>query len=482
MKYSSSSSVFRILEVFRTYISRLDPLSTHVLRTVPSKMRNLRNIRYSSLLDSPAGPLTSIAWDAGTDTPICTQGPSEEDQVITLLRSTDLRELSAQDGLSEKERVGKGLQKITSWEVPAPSPSVPVDKVLCLQYFADDQTTCLVFAGGDIVTVKEHPLPGEDDIVIVGSVDPGIAAAKWSPDEGLLAVATKAASFLLMSRHFEVVGETATTADDLKSSKHVSIGWGRVETQFKGKRAKALRDPTVPEKVDEGRLSPYDQGHVSISWRGDGAFVALSSIEPDERRVIRVYDRECSLDSVSEPVDGLEAALSWRPAGNLIASIQRFEDRIDVVFFERNGLRHGQFDLRVDQQAMKTWASNISLDWNIDSSVLAVTYEDRFQLWTVGNYHYYLKQEIRIPRSVGQPPSPSLAWNTSHSLRLAAVSTGRRPRELSTDTTLIIKRAESLETMEFIFATASGSTVPPNDLGVVAVIDGRMSSSYDFVA
>ena len=330
--------------------------------------------------------------------------------------------------------------------------------------------------------MKEHPLPGEDDIVIVGSVDAGIAAAKWSPDEGLLAVATEAASFLLMSRQFEVVGETATTADDLKASKHVSVGWGRSETQFKGKRAKALRDPTVPEKVDEGRLSPNDRGHVSISWRGDGAFVAISSIEPGERRVIRVYDRECGLDSVSEPVDGLEAALSWRPAGNLIASVQRLEDRIDVVFFERNGLRHGQFDLRIDQEAMKTWASNISLDWNIDSSVLAVTYGDRYQLWTMGNYHYYLKQDIRIPQSTGQPLSPRLAWNTSHSLRLAAVSAGKRPRELSTDTRLITQRAESLETMEFIFATAAGSTVPPNDLGTVAVIDGRMLSSYDFVA
>ena len=44
-------------------------------------------------------------------------------------------------------------------------------------------------------------------------------------------------------------------------------------------------------------------------------------------------------------VPGLEQSLAWRPAGNLIASTQRLPHRHDVVFFERNGLRHGEFTL-----------------------------------------------------------------------------------------------------------------------------------------
>ena len=107
-------------------------------------------------------------------------------------------------------------------------------------------TACLVLAGGDIVVVREETLAGEDRIEIVGSVDAGITAAKWSPDEELLAITTKADTVVFMSRSFEGITDVAMTAEDLKASKHVSVGWGKKETQFKGKGAKALRDPTMP--------------------------------------------------------------------------------------------------------------------------------------------------------------------------------------------------------------------------------------------
>jgi elongator complex protein 1 len=263
-----------------------------------------------------------------------------------------------------------------------------------LHYFGDSSTTCLILAGGDIVVVKEELLPGEDRIEIVGSVDAGISSARWSPDEELLAMTTKADTIILMSRSFEGIMDLNMTSEDLNASSHVAVGWGKKETQFKGKGAKALQDPTMPEKVDEGNLSLHDDGEATISWRGDGAFFAVSTIEGGSRRLIRVYSREGVIDSVSEPVDGLEGALSWRPAGNLIAGLQRFPDRIDVVFFERNGLRHGQFSLRSPSGEKSVSATSIALSWNNDSSVLAVILEHSVQLWTMGNYHWYLKQEI----------------------------------------------------------------------------------------
>jgi elongator complex protein 1 len=220
------------------------------------------------------------------------------------------------------------------------------------------------------------------------------------------------------------VAEITFSQDDMQASQHVSVGWGKRETQFQGKRAKAMRDPTVPEKVDEGILSPYDDASTTISWRGDGAYVAVNTVEGGARRVIRVYSREGTLDSVSEPVDGLEGALSWRPSGNLIAGIQRLEGRTDVVFFERNGLRHGQFTLRLTEEECQTWASRILLSWNIDSTVLAVRFTDRVQLWTTGNYHYYLKQEVPI---VVDPLSMipfSFEWHQEKALRVVAGSSG----------------------------------------------------------
>ena len=284
--------------------------------------------------------------------------------------------------------------------------------MLSLHYFGDRLTACLVLAGGDIIVVREEPLPDEDRIEIVGSVDAGITAAVWSPDEELLAITTKVDTVVFMSRTFEGITDVTMTSEDLEASNHVSVGWGKKETQFKGKGAKALHDPTMPEKVDEGILSTNDNSCVNISWRGDGAYLAVSTIEAGTRRLIRVYSREGSLDSVSEPVDGLEGALSWRPAGNLIAGVQRLDDHVDVVFFERNGLRHGQFSLRLTAEQMHLHGQHIGLSWNSDSTVLAVILDDSIQLWTMGNYHWYLKQELKNDHV------QTLIWHPEEPLRL----------------------------------------------------------------
>jgi elongator complex protein 1 len=272
------------------------------------------------------------------------------------------------------------------------------------------------------VIVREEPLPGEDRIEIVGSIDEGITAARWSPDEELLAITTKVETVVFMSRSFEGVTDATMTSEDLRASNHVSVGWGKKETQFQGKGAKALRDPTMPEKTDQGVLSPNDDRRVTISWRGDGAYLAISTIEGGSRRLIRVYSREGVLDSVSEPVDGLESALSWRPAGNLIAGVQRLQDRVDIVLFERNGLRHGQFSLRLTPEQLQTREQVISLSWNSDSTVLAITMTDFIQLWTMGNYHWYLKQEIPMRSLLAANP---IVWHPEKSLKFFAPSSGK---------------------------------------------------------
>jgi elongator complex protein 1 len=305
---------------------------------------------------------------------------------------------------------------------------VAVDRIVSLHHIGENSTTCLVLEGGDIVIVQENDASPDAHIEIVGSIDAGITAARWSPDEELLLITTKDNTVVFMSRSFDGITEASMTADDLKASKHVSVGWGKKETQFQGKgaKAKALRDPTIPERVDQGLASAHDDKRTTISWRGDGAYVAINSIEPSTRRVIRVYSREGVLDSVSEPVDWLEGSLSWRPAGNLIAGIQRLSDRVDVVFFERNGLRHGQFTLRIpsgtreDERKADSVDDDIALEWNSDSTTLAVIMKDRIQLWTTGNYHWYLKQEVFTGSK-----RPSFAWHPEKALRLAAAASSK---------------------------------------------------------
>jgi elongator complex protein 1 len=390
-------------------------------------MRNLRIVGRSLLRFSGENPLplTATAWDAASNALICAFGPSEARATIELKRLH-----YARNGAEER------LQSIAAWDAPCPLPSLTHDSILSLHHFADTSTTCLILAGGDIILVRENPLQSEELVEIVGSVDTGISAAAWSPDEELLAITTLADTLLLMSRDIENIASITLTSEDVNVSSHVSVGWGKKETQFKGKRARALQDPTVPESIDEGRLSAYDDRSVTISWRGDGAYFAVNKVEQDRRRMIRVYSREGQLDSVSEPVDGLEGALSWRPSGSLIASIRRLSDKFEVVFFERNGLRHGQFDLRCASEDMEGLKACPKLKWNSDSNVLAVLYPDKVQLWTMSNYHYYLKQELVFPEPASQ--AIHCAWHSERPLALALSTPGKKLWNLmlaSTDNT-----------------------------------------------
>lgn len=426
-------------------------------------MRNLKILQNAAIgLDADL-PLSAQAWDTAGDALIVAFGPSNEKEVIELRRVS----FSA-EGTQETSEL------ITSWDAPSPIPDLAVDKILHIHHFSYSDTTCLVLAGGDIIVVRGQLQPGQEKIEIVGSVDAGITAAAWSPDEELLAVATRAGTLLFMTVEFDTVANVTFNPEDVKLSKHVSVGWGKAETQFKGKRAKALRDPTMPETVDEGTLSANDNENVTISWRGDGAYVAVNCIEAQTRRMIRVYSREGMLDSVTEPVDGLEGALSWRPAGNLLASIQRLDDQINVIFFERNGLRHGQFALRIKPEDVDAWVSSIELKWNIDSSTLAISFQDRVQLWTMGNYHYYLKQSIHLGKEGQASEAIPTCWHPDQALRLTFLQSRLHGSlEMSPDVSSTQNRHKNLvHACRFVFAVNSGSTEAPNDLGTVAVVDG----------
>lgn len=183
-----------------------------------------------------------------------------------------------------------------------------------------------------------------------------------------------------MTKDFEPLSEGPLRSTDFGADAPVNVGWGSKSSQFHGSAGKsAAQTPSTPA-LDTLRASSEDDGRPRISWRGDSAWFAVSSLdlfspsaeggEPIQRRVVRVFSRVAELSSTSEPTGGLEHSLAWQPSGSIIAATQRKETGLKVVFFERNGLRRYEFDLRDSAGARVR-----ELQWNADSSLLAVWVE-----------------------------------------------------------------------------------------------------------
>lgn len=350
------------------------------------------------------------------------------------------------------------VNDFASWRLSSenepPSDNAPLNaEILNLKFFSDSDSAVIVLSTGDLYNAH-----GNGSVELCGSFEQIIYDAAWSPDEEILAVVT-ATSVIYLSRGFDPIADTPIEIKDLSFSKHVSVGWGKAETQFQGKGAKALRDPTMPIKVDSGIIDDHDDRSMTLSWRGDGEFLSVSSVdnvsESLSKRTIRVYGRNGALVNVSEPVDTMEGTIAWRPSGNVIASVQRKSpnnrDSPDLIFFERNGLRRYEFSLRIAATEPVR-----QLAWNADSNILAVLLQDRIQLWMTKNYYWYLKQEI-VPRAPGSVPE----WIQWHPEKPYTVFIGYRYQSQHT-----------IETHTFLAGLICGPLVSPNDLGTTVSVDG----------
>ncbi|XP_078070069.1 elongator complex protein 1 isoform X2 [Mustelus asterias] len=254
----------------------------------------------------------------------------------------------------------------------------------------------------------------------------------WSPDQELVVLTTGQKTIIMMTKDFDPITEVGIHQDDFGEEKFITVGWGKKETQFHGTEGKQAAR-CKPAEIQPA--FPWDDKRSRITWRGDGQLFAISAICPvTGSRKLRIWNRECVLQSTSEPVSGLEQALRWKSSGNLIASTQRKFNKHNVVFFEQNGLLHGEFSLPFDKDQVKV---NEML-WNSDSTVLAVWLEDLrsanegikdvhqntyVQLWTVGNYHWYLKQSLHFGCDEAER-IVSLMWDPESLYRLHVLCSG----------------------------------------------------------
>ncbi|NWQ67210.1 ELP1 protein, partial [Neopipo cinnamomea] len=295
--------------------------------------------------------------------------------------------------------------------------------IVGMEDLPEQECVCVATAAGDILLCSLST----KQVECVGSVDSGLSTMSWSPDQELVLLATGQQTLIMMTRDFEPITEKQIHQDEFGEGKFVALGWGKKETQFHGSEGKQAAHRKQTEVLP---TSAWDDGRPRVTWRGDGQFVAVSAVCPETgARKVRVWNRELVLQSTSEPVSGLQQALSWKPSGNLIASTQEKPNRQDVVFLEKNGLLHGEFTLPFQKGQVKV----NELLWNADSTVLAVWLEDLkvensspnsyVQLWTTGNYHWYLKQSLHFG-SLEEDQLVSLLWDQENLYRLHILCQG----------------------------------------------------------
>uniref|UniRef100_A0A3Q1AT07 Elongator complex protein 1 n=1 Tax=Amphiprion ocellaris TaxID=80972 RepID=A0A3Q1AT07_AMPOC len=319
--------------------------------------------------------------------------------------------------------------------------------VVGLQDLAELESACLATASGDVVLFNLNTCQLE----CVGSVDSGLTSMSWSPDEELVILTTGQETIIMMTKDFEPITEVGIHQDDFGEGKFITVGWGKKETQFHGSEGKQAAQKKIQPTV------AWDDRRPRVTWRGDGQLFAVSAICPQTgARKVRVWNREGVLQATSEPINGLEQALCWKPSGSLIASTQRHPNKHSVVFMEKNGLLHGDFTLPFSKDQAKVK----ELLWNSDSTVLAVWLEDMAagedgQLWTVGNYHWYLKQSLDFGRDPQKAPV-CVCWDPERPLQLHVVS-----------------RSWTSITYDWGWMTERSPGLDATDNANVAVIDGE---------
>jgi elongator complex protein 1 len=314
---------------------------------------------------------------------------SRLDQAVSQQQGSDESEENVVD--SRAPRVGKHIA------------SAPYGLWFQLSLLESNMTAVALSRTGAIVSVELNTGSAE----LVGEFENGILAASWSPDKEILALITVV--YDDDDNQEEDGGNNDKEEDNTKRRR-------------KQRRFVLLAMTAEWDVLSETDLEECDaSADFTVCWRPDSSLFAVSSVDVvDQQRKIRIYRRDPLLElyALGRNEDGsgtlapnLLPPLSWAGPGCslLLATVQRKgKSKQQIAFLEPNGLRHGQLVLAGGAQG-ETQVRQLA--WNATSDLLAVclrdqhhhhsgaahsTDRDRVQLWHRSNYHWYLKQEIRV--------------------------------------------------------------------------------------
>ncbi|XP_055852924.1 elongator complex protein 1 [Episyrphus balteatus] len=261
--------------------------------------------------------------------------------------------------------------------------------VISCEYLSLENQICIATETGEVLLIN----PETKSSTEVTFCDGGIEKMVWSPDQEVVAFVTTARNVVVMTCTFDPISEVKLDDSVFGENEFITVGWGKKETQFHGSEgktaAKQKTDFSVPDNIKE---LPQD---IDITWREDGQFFAVTFVGP-HGRMFKVFDKEGALKFTSEKMNDLWPAIAWRPSGTWIAVPHKFPNKSTIALFEKNGLRHREIVLPFQFDVEPV----VNLKWNSGSDILAI--ETRLggksvvYLYTIGNYHWYLKQTLRF--------------------------------------------------------------------------------------
>lgn len=346
-------------------------------------MRNLKPVHHQLLPFCTSSFRDEVVSCTSTDT----------DTIFGITREGILFELDVQSGTIKRTfNINENVEGVT-----------PDAKMMDIQYVAELESL-IIISQFDIITFNIST----DMCEVTASIEEGILAMSWSPDQEIVIFATGNGNILTMSKHFETLTEAPSDLIPTKTNTSTNT---------------AGTTPKQPAKLTEEVSARFlnRQSPVNISWRNDGQYFVVNTMDSsDGKRWLRVWERNGNLVSKSEPVDGLLGqVVHYRPDGSIIGTHQYHAGKKEtsISFFERNGLQHYDFLLE------KGMSDVYSLEWNTSSDVLCVSFKPALrenvvvvQLWYRENYHWYLKQEYTFNEEKQAPTY--VAWDIESSYRL----------------------------------------------------------------
>nr|XP_027195377.1 elongator complex protein 1-like isoform X2 [Dermatophagoides pteronyssinus] len=283
--------------------------------------------------------------------------------------------------------------------------------IVYCRYIIEDELLFILFTNGLIINYDTvNDLLTKKSLDSIDDTTGNIDDAKFSYDQELLVVNTSKNVMLLFNKLWVLKSRYDLNVDEYGANEMININWGSKETQFHGQ---GMRDHRHRNIVDEQQTIPLielDDRKCFIDWKHDDYHYTINFLSPKGYRLLKIFNRDGILQHTSESIPGLQKVIAWKPSGSLIASAQLTANSYDIIFFEKNGLKHGQFKLpscfKVNEFQIETIA------WSYDSSILLVagfrttptidTEDERknkiqeILFFTQNNYHWYLKQKIQI--------------------------------------------------------------------------------------